>query len=137
MKHIYLFFFLCVLLESCAPICETDLYFKIYNDSMDTIAYIRDIRSFIPERPAMFDSLPEEKTDLQVIKPNDYFYDYIVLPKKHFYRFPDGKTKMYILSLDTLNKYTWEEIRASSNYMKRYELNADDIIKLRCEIRFP
>lgn len=45
--------------------------------------------------------------------------------------------KIFILSMDTIAKYSWEEIRLTNNILKRYDLKASDLEKLNYSISYP
>lgn len=136
MKPILYVSLLSLFLTSCS-MEDSHLSIMVYNDLSDSIAYIRDQRIFIHERPNMFDSLPELNQSIKLIKPYDYYVDEIMLPETHFERFPDGKTRIYFLNVDTLRNYTWKEIRDGSMYLKKYSLSLQDIRDMKNELRIP
>ena len=109
---------------------------KIYNNTVNTIAYTNDERSYDPNNPHMFDSLPEIGHYVE-IEPNSMFYDEIFFPDVFFNNYPDKKTKIYIFSLDTINKYTWKEIREKSNYLRRYDISHHEMDSMNWTINYP
>lgn len=84
----------------------------------------------------MFDSLPNYGHYV-IVKPNNMFYYEILAPDQYFNSFPDKKGKIYIFSLDTLNKYSWKEIRESSNYLRRYDLSQHELDSMNWTITYP
>ena len=44
---------------------------------------------------------------------------------------------VFIFHSDTLNKYSWEEIRSEYMILRRYDLSSDDIVTLFNEYRVP
>lgn len=138
MRQYILFIFISILC-SCGATEESLCEIKINNNSKDTIAYLLDDRFYNPHDPLMFDSLPElnENKSMVFIEPNNYYIDFIIHVESYFDRYPDGKTKIYILSKDKINKYSWNQIRASSNYLRRYDLGLDDFFKINWSITYP
>ena len=135
MKH---FLLLSVLLLLSACIMEEEYAFiDFYNDSMDTIAYLREQRVFNPDIPNMFDSLPNDNKDVKMVYPNCYYHDDIILPLSYIKNFPDRKMIIYILNYDTLRKYEWNVIRDSSYFIRRYKFSLDDLMNMDCTLRFP
>lgn len=109
----------------------------IYNYSTDTIAYFSDERTYDPDSPSMFDELPIS-FHFVLIEPNGgMFYDEIFFPEVYFDNYPDKKTKIYLFSLDTLNRYTSREINEKSNYLKRYNLSRHDLDSINWTIIYP
>ena len=47
------------------------------------------------------------------------------------------KLSVFIFHTDTLNKYTWEEVRDGYMILKRYDLSSDDLRKLNFRIYYP
>ena len=43
----------------------------------------------------------------------------------------------YVFSVDTLEKYSWEEIREGYKILKRYDLSMDDLDSLDWTITYP
>ena len=42
---------------------------------------------------------------------------------------PEGILSVFIMNTDALHHYSWEQIRENSNYIVRYDLRYDDIVK--------
>jgi len=124
------------LLNSCKLPESRSKAIKIYNYSKDTIAFTIDGRTYNSNNPHMFDSLPDIGHYVEM-KPNRMFYYEISFPDSFFNNYPDKKTRVYIFSLDTLNKYTWKEIKKRSNYLRRYELSREDLDSLNWTITYP
>jgi hypothetical protein len=47
-----------------------------------------------------------------------------------FKRFSSKKLTIFILSKDTVDKYSWETIRHDYNILKRYEINNNDLVDM-------
>lgn len=136
MNRIISFIFILLAFNSCSFPESNGRAIKFYNNTLDTIAYTVDGRTYNPNNPHMFDSLPVIR-DYVEVEPKSMFYDEIFFPDDFFNNYPDKKTKIYILSLDTLNKYTWKEIRAKSNYMRRYDISHHEMDSLNWTITYP
>ena len=52
-------------------------------------------------------------------------------------RFSSGIMSVFILSCDTLAKYTWEQVREDYNILVRYDLRLQDLYKLDFVIVYP
>lgn len=49
----------------------------------------------------------------------------------------DDTLSFVIVSVDTLNKYSWDEIRSSYNILQRYDLSRSDLRLLDATIHYP
>lgn len=45
--------------------------------------------------------------------------------------------QIFILSLDTINKYTWEDIRKNNLVLKRFDLTQSDFERLNWRVEYP
>ena len=57
--------------------------------------------------------------------------------EKVFSAFPKDTMSVFIFHTDTLNKYTWEEVRDKYMILKRYDLSLDDLTKLNNKYSVP
>jgi hypothetical protein len=56
--------------------------------------------------------------------------------KQKIFAIPTCDTmRIFILSVDTVNKYTWEQIRLDYNILKRYDISLQDL--KRMDIYYP
>lgn len=131
-----IFYFLLLALISCRFPESNGKAIKICNNTLDTIAFTVDGRTFDSNNPYMFDSLPVIGHYVEV-RPNGRFYYEIYFPDDFFNNYPDKKTKIYIFSLDTINKYTWKEIREKSNYLRRYDISHHEMDSMNWTITYP
>lgn len=54
-----------------------------------------------------------------------------------FFNFPADTLSVFIFHADTINKYTWEEIREGYKILKRYDLSYDDLKRMNWTITYP
>lgn len=126
-----------LLLSTCRFPESNGRSIKIVNNSNDTIAYFADERTYDPDYPTMFDELPERFFHIVPIGPKDFFYDEIFFPVEYFNNYPDKKSKIYLFSMDTLNAYSYKEIREGYKYLKRYDLSYADMDRINWTITYP
>ena len=111
---------------------------RIVNNSNDTIAFFEDGRIYNPDNPTMFDMLPDyDKFHYVPIKPKGIYNDEIEFPEVFFNSYPDNKAKFYLFSMDTLNKYSYEEIKVGNKYIKRYDLGIHELDSMNWTITYP
>ena len=80
------------------------------------------------------------KTDLSVvkIKPDKYYsFDSDFKWEKIFSKLPKDTMSVFIFHTDTLNKFTWKEIKDMYLILKRYDLSYDDLVRLNNRIPYP
>lgn len=66
----------------------------------------------------------------KIIKPNTAVEENIVITECNTY--------LFILSMDTINKYSWENIRDNNRYTKKYIIkDKDDLKTIRYTISSP
>ena len=84
------------------------------------------------------DDLPEVKPSLVEIKPNsyDYLYDNDI-GDDDFGRLSKEELTIFIFSNDTLNKYSWDYINKSNLYLKRYDLDENELTNMNWIITYP
>ncbi len=51
--------------------------------------------------------------------------------------FPKDTLSVFIFSTDTLNRYSWDEVRSGNKILKRYDLSLDDLIQMNWTITYP
>lgn len=57
--------------------------------------------------------------------------------EKVFLAFPKDTMSVFIFHTDTLNKYTWEDVRNGYMVLKRYDLSLDDLKRINFTITYP
>ena len=57
--------------------------------------------------------------------------------KDFFQALPEDTLSVFIFHTDTLNKYTWEEVRDNYMILKRYDLSLEDLEQLDFTITYP
>lgn len=86
------------------------------------------------------DSLPRSN-DKVVDELNNYPNSVIFMgrnPKEFFDRFlPRDTLFLFVFSTDTLNKYSWQEIRDGYKILKRYDLSLQDLKEMNFKIIYP
>ena len=80
---------------------------------------------------------------------NTYVYNKNIKPKQHlqydswikwdvtFKSLPKDTLSIFIFSSDTLNKYSWEEVRRDYKILKRYDLSIQDLELLDYKVYYP
>ena len=136
----------CVFSFSCS-IDPVDTKLIIINNSADTIVYEIVNDSILPNyRPSIYnDYLTNERGEKilnetnQVIHPNDSKTP--SWPGKWEYFFknnnPTKKLFLFVFSKQTLLKCSWDSIKQTNNFLKRYEFSELELIKLNWTIKYP
>ena len=57
--------------------------------------------------------------------------------QEDFKSFPKDTLSIFIFSTDTLNKYSWEEVRRDYKILKRYDLSYEDCKLLKFRVPYP
>ncbi|NWO28348.1 hypothetical protein [Capnocytophaga sp. oral taxon 903] len=52
-------------------------------------------------------------------------------------KLPKDTLSIFIFSSDTLNKYSWEEVRRDYKILKRYDLSYEDCVRLNFIVPYP
>ena len=135
MKHIELSFLMItalLLLNSCRLEKERiDIRFE--NHSSNTICFLVDSRLFYYSDISGYYQLPECGNNRTTsIIPGDFQY-YEVFNNVN----SDSNIRIFALNVDTLNTYTWNEVREGNKYLKRYNVNYKDLGDINYTITFP
>jgi hypothetical protein len=64
-------------------------------------------------------------------------YDSGIKWEEIFEDLPQDTMSVYIFHTDTLNKYTWEEVRNGYMILKRYDLSLEDLESMNWTITYP
>ncbi len=68
----------------------------------------------------------------------DYYHETVFDSKEIRDEFGEKDSLMFfVFSVDTLNKYSWEEIREDYKILKRYDLSISDLDSLNWTITYP
>lgn len=101
---------------------------RIQNNGIDTIqfyaSYVYPDTSIANQRPKLIMAYPST-------------YSYWSSKEKWESILPFDTISIYILSKDTVDKYSWELIKSGNRIMKRYDLSIGDLKKLGWEVAFP
>jgi hypothetical protein len=86
------------------------------------------------------DSLPEANDYIiyditKVLQPG--FEQHYKSWEKFFHELPYDTLSVFIFHTDTLNKYTWEEVRDGYKILRRYDLSLEDIDEMDYTIIYP
>lgn len=57
--------------------------------------------------------------------------------EKFFRTLPKDTLSIFIFHTDTLNKYTWSEVRNRYKILKRYDLSLDDLERMNFKVTYP
>jgi hypothetical protein len=85
------------------------------------------------------DSLPETSNYIiydvnKVLRPG---YESHLNWNKFFQLLPHDTLSVFIFSTDTLNKYSWEEVRKEYKILKRYDFSLKDLQQMNWTITYP
>lgn len=121
MKMNLLYVFTIILLNfGCEKPVDKVYSIRIENSSNDTIQFYA---SFVyPDT-----IIVNEKPRLKLAYPNKY--GHIDSEEKWEDVLPNKIISIFILSKDTVDTYSWAEIRNDYNILKRYDLSIDDLEK--------
>lgn len=116
-------------LKSCEPCCVDKVYsITIENKLIDTIQVYASLN--YPDT-----SISEEKPRLKMVYPNKY--SRIDSKEKWEDILPNNTVCVFILSKDTVDKYSWDEIRRDYNILKRHDLSIQDMKNSQWTITYP
>ncbi|MDH6307233.1 hypothetical protein M2451_004171 [Dysgonomonas sp. PFB1-18] len=123
----YLFFLpILILLLGCPSVDDGNSSIYIKNNSENDILFVQTGDRYTE---CTEDSIPNKNTG-RVIEANKTVYDNLVLTH--------CTTYLYLLSMDTVNKYSWDDIRKNYRYMKKYIINnKSDLKKIDYTITYP
>ena len=103
---------------------------RVQNNSNDTIQFYESYNypdtSIDVEKPRLIMVYPSEYGSLDSKEP----WNEVLVP-------PKDTLSIFILSKDTVDKYSWEEIRKSYNILKRYDLSLEDLEYLNYTVTYP
>ena len=116
----------------CGPIAmDYQITFDIVNEADHPIGYY--IADGYPSGICNPDSLPE--TDDRVVYDTGKELKSGVLAhyrtwERYFEGLPCDTLSIFIFHTDTLNKYSWEEVRKGNMFLRRYDLGVEDVKRM-------
>lgn len=115
---------------SCEKLVDHAYIIKIQNNSKDTIQF--------------YESYNFPDTVMDIIKPRlkmVYSSKYSSLESKKDWDEvlvpPKDTISIFILSKDTVDRYSWDKIRNDYNILKRYDLSLQDLEQMNWTIEYP
>jgi hypothetical protein len=125
-----LFFLGILLLKACeAP--DVQHYFEINNNANHTISYY--VGESYPDTLII-----QTKPVLKTVQPNSSFEESDWGTWEELFSQIEGnKISVFIFHTDTLNKYSWEEVRDGYKVLKRYDLSLEDLKESDFIITYP
>lgn len=116
---------------SCEKFADHKYGIRIRNKSQQTInvyaAYILPDTLLSNQKPTLKEIKPENSTHIYDNEVGDTGFE----------RFKSEKITIFILSKDTLAKYSWNEIRTHNNILKRYEITEKDLTDMGGSVIYP
>ena len=125
------------------------LAFSCDNVAMDRVYPIKFINNFTDSVEFYFikpgggklypdTTLEFEKPSLLSVPPGETRRVYLSVDYYDFFKeLPSDTLSVFVIHFDTLNKYTWEEIRDNYMILKRYDLSLDNLIQNKYTIIYP
>jgi len=132
---IFKLIFILLIVPSCSHDCDKDVCsFDFKNNSLSTLSIY--FSNSYPDT-GLFKTLGDLGCSL--IKPNSNcecpsrgsWKDHINQLCK------GGKLTLFVFSKDTINKYTWESVKANYNVLIRYELSIEDFQNRNWKVEYP
>ena len=123
--------------KGCKDPVEQWDYIKVVNTTAKTIYVSAGTRRYgMSSYPDTL--LPADKPSLLIVRPNDYnnlatSIGWEVAIKDND---PDS-LNIYVFDADTINRYSWDKIKAHNKVLKRYDLSIDDLKRKNWSITFP
>ncbi|HDR50439.1 MAG TPA: hypothetical protein ENN90_02295 [Mariniphaga anaerophila] len=123
--------FLGVLLLKACEAPDVQHYFKINNNANHTISYY--VGESYPDT-----LIVQTKPILKTVQSNSSFKesDWGTWDER-FSQIEGDTLSVFIFHTDTLNKYTWEEVREGYMILKRYDLSLEDLKQNNWTITYP
>ena len=142
-KTILLHIFLLTLLISCKDFdfaMDYESGIEIKNKSNHLIGLYIGVKEYNVEYIYPDTLLPSTNKHIKydiskILRPGTY-----LPPKKErefFKELPKDTLSIFIFSTDTLNKYSWEEVRRDYKILKRYDLSYEDCVRLNFIVPYP
>lgn len=112
----------------CEKLVDHGYYLTVQNNTNDTVWCYSSYK--YPDT-----SLSESKPLLQMIRPESYTR----LDSKDKWEdvLPKDTIIVFIFSKDTVDAYSWEDVRTEYNVLKRYDLSISDLEAMNWTIIYP
>jgi hypothetical protein len=121
--------FWAVLLLNTCKFPDEQTFFTITNNTNHSISYY--VGTLYPDT-----FIVQNKPTLRTIQPVSSFKDSDWGTwEERFSKIE--KLSVFIFHTDTLNKYTWEEVRDNYMILKRYDLSLDDLKQCNFTVTYP
>lgn len=123
--------------SQCEHAMDYSYEIKLINNAGHSIGYYfaagGDYGTFYP------DSLPEANNYImydisKVLRPG---FESHLNWEKFFQTLPYDTLSVFIFHTDTLNKYTWEEVKDGYKILRRYDLSQEDLQEMDYTITYP
>jgi hypothetical protein len=114
--------------SSCEKLVDHVYSIKIQNNTAEVIQFYASYT--YPDT-----TIVNEKPRLKIAYPSSY--SYWDSKEKWEDILPSDTISMYILSKDTVDKYSWDLIRSGNKILKRYDLSIKDLEKQNWTITYP
>lgn len=115
---------------SCQKLFDHAYIIKVQNNSQDTIQFYASYNypdtSVEVTKPLLKMVYPLKYSSLESKKQWD---DVLVAPR--------DTISIFILSKDTVDKYSWDRIKSDYNVLRRYDLSLDDLKNLSWKVVYP
>ena len=114
--------------------CDKFYDLEIHNNTDKTInIYFADGETYYPDT-----LLPEANKRLKEAKLNKTHYETSMVQwGKILKKLPKDTLSIFIFSTDTLNKYSWKEVRRDYKILRRYDLSIQDLELLDYKVYYP
>lgn len=112
----------------CVELVDHVYSIKMQNNTADTIQFYASYT--YPDTTLIFD-----KPILDMVFP--FNYSYLDSKEKWEDVLPSDTISIYILSKDTVDKYSWDLIRSSYNILERNDLSINDLEKQNWIVNYP
>ena len=131
--------FLTIITYSCEQYFEKAYSMEIRNYSETSINFYFSFMDDEYNRVYYPDTLLPKRRPKRVINLASGSFGFPVSGpwEEIFKSLPNDTLSVYIFNKDTLDKYSWREIREDHKYLIRYDLSAEDLNKLRDVVSYP
>jgi len=113
---------------SCEPLVDHVYSIKIHNNTSDTIQFYGSYA--YPDT-----TITNEKPRLKMAYPSKY--SYWDSKEKWEALLLSDTISIFILSKDTVDKYSWDKIRSGYKILERYDLSLNDLKKQNWKVIYP
>lgn len=138
-KFIVLLFLITVFLNGCDWFAMDRYYSICFKNNSESSIAAYFTRPFPEPDPFYPDtSLANKKPSLLEIPRNEKRYWNISYEYKYLFdAIPSDTISVFIFHADTINKFTWDEVRDGYKVLKRYDLSLKDLETMNWTITYP